>query len=167
MKTRKTRVVLADELRHMAANEYRNARRDEKIRILRKYQISRGAMSGWLAKGYGLQAPRGSSRERIEVVERGMRQPREHGRFVTSDAPTRASTGDVSIARGTRELDRDGVRLSMSAERLRHATLEALAAGALDLRTAEEMLAKLYAQPSGSNGNGGGEQPSETETKRA
>ncbi len=167
-KTRKTRVVLADELRHMAAHEYRNARRDEKIRVLRKYQVSRGAMSGWLGKGYGLQAPRITSagRERIEVIERGMTQPREHGRFVASGAPAPASTGDVPIAKGTRELDRAGVRLSMSAERLRHAVLEALAEQAIDLKTAEETLARLYPETR-ADGNGEGDEPREQPRPRA
>jgi hypothetical protein len=51
---RKTRVVLADENRHTAAREYLAARtNDQKARVLRKWNVSRGAVSGWIQQGYG------------------------------------------------------------------------------------------------------------------
>jgi len=53
---RKTRVVLADENRYTAAREYLAARtNDQKARVLRKWNVSRGAVSGWIQHGYGAE----------------------------------------------------------------------------------------------------------------
>lgn len=133
---RKERVVLADELRERAAYEYRNARRSEKASILKKYSISRGAMSGWLGKGYGLKVPNGKKHAAIERNGRSA-QAREHGRFAA-----RHPSMSPRLAVGTQELDRAAVT-SGTASHVRKATLEALAAGELDLLAADAILARL------------------------
>jgi hypothetical protein len=72
--SRKTRVVLADENRHTAAREYLAANtNDQKARVLRKWNVSRGAVSGWIQQGYGA-APADATHRRTRSA-RGTEPP--------------------------------------------------------------------------------------------